>query len=183
MKLIIYKDASLKSVNSSKYNIFKAATWYTIGNILIKGVSFFVLPIFTRLMSTHEYGIYSVYVSYLMIFETTILLGLSSTIIIAKYTKDIDLNSYVSTIIALPALLSLGGMIIINVALLLSGTILSMNAALWNCLFISSGAGAITNIVGARLVIDGRYRLFMASSVIKTIGDVAISVPHRLLLA
>ena len=63
-----------------KYNILKAVSWYTIGNVLIKGVAFFVLPVFTRLMNTHEYGIYSVYMSYLTIFEVIILLGLSATI-------------------------------------------------------------------------------------------------------
>ena len=159
-----------------KYNILKAATWYTIGNILIKGVSFLVLPVFTRLMSTHEYGVYSVYVSYLMIFETVILLGLSSTVALARYASEVEFNTYISTIIAIPPLLSLVCMVIIYLALQMFGSILSMDAALWSCLFISSGAAAIHNILGARLVIDGRYVLYLASSAIKTIGDLAISL-------
>jgi len=163
-------------MKSGNYNIVKAATWYTIGNILIKGVSFFVLPIFTRLMSTHEYGIYSVYTSYLMIFETAILLGLSSTVALARYAKEVEFDSYISTIIAIPPVLSLVCMAVMNIALAIFGNILSMNAALWNCLFISSGAAAVHNILGARLVLDGRYKLYMASSAVKTIGDVAISL-------
>ncbi len=163
-------------MKSVQYSLFKAATWYTIGNILIKGVSFFVLPIFTRLMNTHEYGIYSVYVSYLTIFETVILLGLSSTVIIARYAKEVDFEAYISTIITMPSVLSLVCMIIVNIAFHSFENILSMNVELWNCLFISSGAGAVSNVLGARMVIDGRYKLYMASSLIKTIGDVAISL-------
>lgn len=163
-------------MKSGEYNIVKAATWYTIGNILIKGVSFFVLPIFTRLMSTHEYGVYSVYVSYLTIFETAILLGLSSTVALARYAREVEFDAYISTIIALPPLLSLGCMAIMNIALPIFGDILSMDSKLWNCLFISSGAVAIHNILGARLVIDGRYKLYLVSSAIKTVGDVAISL-------
>ncbi len=159
-----------------KYNILKAASWYTVGNILIKGVSFFVLPIFTRLMSTHEYGIYSVYTSYLTIFETIILLGLSSTIAIAKYAKEVDFDSYMSTILVIPTGLTVICMAVINLAISVFGNILSMDAVLWNCLFITSATGAICSIIGARLVIDGKYMLCMSYSGIHTIGNVVISL-------
>ena len=163
-------------MKSSDYNLIKAATWYTIGNILIKGTNFFVLPIFTRLMSTHEYGIYSVYTSYLMIFETAIMLGLSSTIVLARYAKEVEFDQYISTVISIPLLFSLICMVITNIGCRIFGSLLSMNAELWTCLFISSGAGAISNIIGARLVIEGRYKLYMASSAIKTIGDIVLSL-------
>ena len=159
-----------------KYNILKAASWYTVGNILIKGVSFFVLPVFTRLMSTHEYGIYSIYTSYLMIFETVILLGLSSTVALARYAKEVDFDSYISTIIAIPSVLTLACMLVANVAIPMFGDILSMDATLWNCLFISAGAGAICNILGAKLIIEGRYKLYMASSAMQTFSNVGISL-------
>ena len=163
-------------MSEKKYNILKAASWYTIGNILINGVSFFVLPIFTRLMSTHEYGIYSIYTSYLALFQTIILLGLSSTVALARYAKEVRFDSYVSTIITIPLLLSLGFMAVANVAFPIFGNILSMDGVLWNCLFISAGTGAVCNIIGARLVIEGRYKIYMASSAIQTIGNVTISL-------
>ena len=163
-------------MGEKKYNILKAASWYTVGNILIKGVSFFVLPVFTRLMNTHEYGVYSVYTSYLMIFETVILLGLSSTVALAKYAKEVEYESYISTILAIPALLTFACMGIVNICIPFTGNILSMDAVLWNCLFVTAGTGAICNIIGAKLVIEGNYKLFMISSAIQTIGNVAISL-------
>lgn len=42
----------------------KASLWFIISNVLIKGISFFTLPIFTRLLTTGEYGILSVYSSW-----------------------------------------------------------------------------------------------------------------------
>ena len=86
----------------AKYNFLKAASWYAIGNILIRGISFFLLPIFTGLMSTRDYGIYSVYTSYLTLFETLVLLGLSSTVRIAKYSNNFDFEDYIATIIKIP---------------------------------------------------------------------------------
>ena len=160
----------------NKYNILKAASWYTIGNILIKGVAFFLLPVFTRLMSTHEYGIYSVYTSYLSIFETFILFGLSSTVTIARYAKEVEFDSYISTIVIIPLALTALCMGIVNVYIPIFGYILSMDAILWNCLLINAGMGAICNIIGARLIIEGRYKLYMFYSIIQTIGNAVLSL-------
>ena len=47
------------------YNMLNATIWYTICNLITKGVAFFVLPIFTKLMTPDEYGVYTIYLSYL----------------------------------------------------------------------------------------------------------------------
>ena len=46
----------------------KAAFWFTMCSFLQKGISFVTVPIFTRLMSTEQYGTYSVYLSWLQVF-------------------------------------------------------------------------------------------------------------------
>lgn len=50
----IYKNLSVS---------MKAALWFTICGFVQKGISFITLPIFTRLLTTAQYGIVSVYVS------------------------------------------------------------------------------------------------------------------------
>lgn len=159
-----------------KYNILKAVSWYTIGNILINGVSFFVLPVFTDLMSTDEYGIYSVYTSYLSIMSTVILLGLSSTIAVARYAKEVVFESYISTIVIIPVVLTMICLVIVNIYIPIFGDILSMNSVLWDCLLVSAATTAVCGIIGARLVIDGRYMLYMAYSCIHVVGNVGISL-------
>lgn len=159
-----------------KYNILKAASWYTIGNVMIKGVSFFVLPIFTHLMNTHEYGVYSVYSSYLSIIGTIVLLGLSSTVAVARHAKEVEFESYISTILIIPLVMTLLGILGVHLYIPLCGDILSMNLVLWDCLLVSSATGAVCGIIGARLVIDGKYMLYMAYSGIHTIGNVLISL-------
>lgn len=50
-------------------NIYaKSALWFTICSFLQKGISFITVPIFTRVMSTEQYGIYTIYLSWLQIF-------------------------------------------------------------------------------------------------------------------
>lgn len=46
----------------------KAALWFTICSITQKGISFITVPIFTRLLTVEEYGLYSVYNSWLSLF-------------------------------------------------------------------------------------------------------------------
>lgn len=159
-----------------KYNILKAASWYTIGNILIKGVSFFVLPIFTSLMSTTDYGIYSIYISYLSIFEVIILLGMSSTINIAKYDKEIDFEKYLSTILCVPILIMIITAFVANIYMVSGHGLFSMNQSLWNYLFISATTISISNIICARLVIEGEYKVYMAYSMLAVLSNVGISL-------
>lgn len=50
----------------------KASIWFVIASIIQKGISFLTTPIFTRIMTTSEYGTFSVYQSwYSMIFIFT----------------------------------------------------------------------------------------------------------------
>lgn len=42
----------------------KASFWTVVSSVLLKGISFITLPIFTRLLTTSEYGILSIYTSW-----------------------------------------------------------------------------------------------------------------------
>ena len=42
----------------------KAALWFTVCSFLQRGVSMITTPIFTRMLSTEEYGLYSTYLSW-----------------------------------------------------------------------------------------------------------------------
>ena len=76
----------------------KAALWFTICSFLQKGISFITVPIFTRLMSTEEYGTYTVYLSWLQILTIMTSLYLFNGVYdnaMAKYEKQRD--EYTST--------------------------------------------------------------------------------------
>ena len=54
MKKIITKYKNLPEA-------VKASLWFTICSILQKGISFITVPIFTRMLSTEEYGVISLF--------------------------------------------------------------------------------------------------------------------------
>lgn len=46
----------------------KASLWYTVCNVLLKGISLLLTPVFTRIMSPEEFGAFSVFQSWVSIF-------------------------------------------------------------------------------------------------------------------
>lgn len=56
----------------------KSAVAFTISSLFIKGVAFITTPIFTRIMTTDQYGVLTVYNSWNSILEVFALLGLTS---------------------------------------------------------------------------------------------------------
>ena len=74
-------------------NEAKASAWFVVCNIIQKGISFFTIPIFTRLLTTEEYGMTNVYQSWMsliVIFATLNLqYGVFNTAMI-KFEEDRD---------------------------------------------------------------------------------------------
>lgn len=71
----------------------KATLWFTISNILQKGVMFLAVPIFIRILSIEQYGNYNVVLSWLEIFEilATFRIGWGGYIVgLNQYEEDRD---------------------------------------------------------------------------------------------
>lgn len=71
----------------------KASLWFTVCNIVQKGISLFTTPIFTRILTTEQYGIYSVYQSWYSIILVFATLNLYAGVYnngLTKYSEDRD---------------------------------------------------------------------------------------------
>ena len=80
-----------------KYNSFsepvKASFWFTICGVFQKGISILTTPIFTRLLTTQQYGVFSVYLSWydiISVFATLNLFYGAYNNAITKYPDDRD---------------------------------------------------------------------------------------------
>ena len=71
----------------------RAALWFVACSFLQKGISFITVPIFTRLLSTDQYGTYSLYLSWLQILTIFTSLYLYNGVLdnaMAKFKDDRD---------------------------------------------------------------------------------------------
>lgn len=88
----MYLKSAFNKYRSSPVQM-KASLWYAICNILQKGISFIVIPIYVRLLTTSEYGHYSVFISWkdiVIIFATLNLYCGVFTKAIVDYKNDRD---------------------------------------------------------------------------------------------
>lgn len=76
----------------------KAALWFAACSILQKGISFIVVPIFTRILTTEQYGTYSLYLSWLQILTIITSLYLYYGVFTNGMNKyDTDRDRYISS--------------------------------------------------------------------------------------
>lgn len=92
-------NLSIHNKKSSSSKIVSAGLWYTASSILLKGISVISLPIFTRLLSTEDYGVYSNIVSWQSIFSIITTFNLSSSLIRARHDYENDFDGYCSSIL------------------------------------------------------------------------------------
>ena len=85
-------------MEDSSPKVVKATLWYTVSNILLRGISLFTAPIFTRLLSTADYGIASNFTSWAAIISCFTGLGLSTAVLRGKVEFDKDYKKYLSAV-------------------------------------------------------------------------------------
>ncbi len=98
-----------------KNSAIKAGVWYTICNFLVKGLAFLTMPIFTRLMSSNDIGMFSNITSWFSILAIIATFEIYSSISIARFDYKEDLDSYVSSTLFLGTMITLGFYIIVLV--------------------------------------------------------------------
>lgn len=79
----------------------KAGGFYLIGNLFDKAILFLTIPIFTRLMSTSDYGIVNTYMSWVSILSLVVGLSLGHSIRTAFIDFKENFEAYISSILFL----------------------------------------------------------------------------------
>lgn len=87
--------------------VAKATIWFMVCSFIQKGISFITTPVFTRLLTKEQYGLYSVYMSWLQILTIFTTFRLDYSVFnkgMSKYPKDRD--GYASSMLGLTTCLT-----------------------------------------------------------------------------
>jgi len=71
----------------------RAAIWFAFSNVIQKGIALLTTPIFTRLLTTEQYGEYTLYQSWYQVISIIATLNLYYSVFnngMTKYPKDRD---------------------------------------------------------------------------------------------
>lgn len=99
--------------NSKK--VIKSGIWYTLSNFLVKSIGLLTTPIFARLLTKTEFGLYNNYISWLGILTIIVTLNLESTLISARYDFEEKFDEYILSVLSLSAVSVFVWSIVLNV--------------------------------------------------------------------
>lgn len=154
----------------------KAGIGYTVGNILVKGINFLSLPLFSRLMTTDEFGMYNVFVSYEAILTLLVGFAMHSSLRSANIDYEGKIDEYTSSISLLYILTALGMVVI---AFLMKDTLTKILSFSFDCiilLILYSFGSAILTLYNNRISIDYAYKSYLLVSICNSIGNVCFSL-------
>ena len=153
----------------------KAAFWFTVCNFLQRGISMITTPVFTRMLSTDEYGLYSTYLSWETVLAMVVTLSLYKAMmnLYVKYDNQEKILSALCGLELLLSLIWLGIGIIFQKAL---ADLLQLPESLVCCLFVSFIFQAVFQCwsLYKRYVYD--YRTLVLTTLISTAGSAVLGV-------
>ena len=123
----------------------KTVTINIVASIILQGIAFFSMPLFSRLLGSEQYGVFSIYYSWLMIISCFMGGGVSSSIATARYHFSESYYEFRSTLL----LFSIGiSMVLIAITFVFRNAISNMlgfSAGITMIMFITSlGYSVIT---------------------------------------
>jgi len=161
---------------SKQYNPLSAVMAYMIGNMMIKAIPFVTLPIFTRVMSTADFGLYNTYLSYENILSILLGFGLCGTIRVAKIQYGDSFEKYVSAIYGLQITLSFVVDIIIILAFTLLQPKIWISQTLLMVLLVNCLSTQLYSIASAKYAISGEVVQNLIISFLMTFFNVCLSL-------
>lgn len=156
--------------------VAKAGIGYVIGNYLLKGLTFFSLPIFTRLLTTSDYGIYNTFIAYESIFFVIIGFAIHSSFKNAKYKYEEKYDEYVSSSFLLIIISFIIWFLIIFFFSFILLNIFNLDRISLYMLVLYSFSSAVISCVNSYLSLNFQYKSFIIISAINAISNILLSI-------
>ncbi len=161
---------------SNNSQALKSGVWYTIANFLMRSIGLITTPIFTRLMSHQDFGLYSNFTSWMSILTIIITLNLESTFISAKFDFKDDFNQYTSSVLVLSSCSCLFAILLLNSLFGVLQPLLGMSRVYLNAMLLYLFFMPAINIYQAREQFFFRYKTSVFLSLLVSFGTAALSV-------
>lgn len=154
----------------------KSGVWYTVSNFLIRSIGFITTPVFTRLLTQEEFGVYNNYTSWLSILTIFVTLNLDSTLVSARFDYENKFDNYIISILSLSSFITLTWIGMLNifsaqVEIITGLNIVYINAMLLYLLFLPA-----LNLFLARERYLFEYKYTVIVSLVVALGTALLSV-------
>ena len=155
--------------------VAKATAWYLISSFLLKGIGLLTTPIFARILTKEEYGLFNNFSFWLGIVTIVATLSLSASLIRARFDYQDDLFSFISSILLLGSLFTalVGGILWLNITRVTSFFSLEKKYIFILLLYVLTSPAYEMFLAVQRF--NYRYKTFVALSVSTTVTSILLS--------
>lgn len=155
----------------------KASLWFVASNVILKGISFITLPIFSRLLSTSEYGVVSVYSSWVLlisIITTLTIWGGVFNVGMVKHSNDRE--TIISSFQGLACTITLAFLVISALCIDALSQMMGMSKFLVICMYIEILAQIPFNLWSSKQRYDYKYKAIIVVTTLTAILNPLIGV-------
>lgn len=156
--------------------VIKAGSWYTVTEFFLKGIMFLTIPIFTRLLTPSDYGVVSLYETWVGIFTILIGLNLNTSITRAKYEFKNDYEKFIASTMLLSIFVLVSYMIVFmifgNSLIELTG----LSKGIFYFMIIQAYFTFIRTSLIAKLRVEYNYKKISIISIFINIFGVILSI-------
>lgn len=156
--------------------VIKAGAGYTIGNFLIRGLTFLTVSVYTRIMTQHDFGEYSTFTSFEAIFSMLIGMAIHTSYKNAKYKYGKDYNKYVTSTVYLLIISTLSFLLLMNVLYLTKVLTLGFDLINTNALILYSASTALIMCYNSYVALEYEYQSYLKVAAANAIGNTVLSV-------
>lgn len=161
---------------AQKNAIVKAGIGYTIGNYMIKGLTFFSIPIFSRLLAPSDYGIYNTYIAYEGILCMCVGLTLNTCQKYAKSKLEKRYEEFVSSCVSLVLVSSFVWLLLVNILDFHIERYTGFSRAIVNLLIFHCMGSALLSIFNVYLSLSYSYKRYLVVAGINATLNIVGSV-------
>lgn len=154
----------------------KSGIWYTISNFIVKSFGFISTPIFARVLTKNEFGMFSNYQTWVTFALVIVTLNLETTLMSARFEYKNILQQYVLSILALSTLSVAIWGIIANVYSDFFENMMSMDIKYINSILLYIMFIPAINLFTALERIKYNYILIAIMNIILPITSIALSI-------
>lgn len=156
--------------------LFRAGIIYTAANIILKGISFFSIPLFIRLLSPDEFGRFNVFISFEGVIFMFSGLTLHASIKNAYYDFKADLDTYIKNCVYVDFFNSFFLLLVANIVCFFWSKQIDLDFVEINLLVLSGCCSAIIAIYGNKLIMEFKAGGYAIMSFISVITGILLSL-------
>lgn len=154
----------------------KSGIWYTVCSFLIRGVFFLTTPLFTRILTQEEYGLFNNFSSWQGILVIIMTFNVKATLISARYDFEKKFDEYIFSILVMSTTSVLVWMGLINIFSSWSERFFAMDNIWLNLMMINIIFSTAFELFQDQQRFLYKYKLQVFLSVLVTLSTVGFSV-------